>query len=101
MTVQAIRRLRDTLENLIAAWDAFEGGDVVHLETKGSDEYLRKWGEHLAEARKGISQLRFFRKLLAQKLDLFQSKLDGVSPISLYYKSTKKPSIPQQVSRAD
>ncbi|EKG16111.1 hypothetical protein MPH_06677 [Macrophomina phaseolina MS6] len=78
MTVQAIRRLRDTLENLIAAWDAFEGGDVVHLETKGSDEYLRKWGEHLAEARKGISQLRFFRKLLAQKLDLFQSKLDGL-----------------------
>lgn len=79
MTVSTIRRFSDTLGNLIASWDDFEKGSIRHLETTGSATFRGRWNERITEVRKDISQLRFLRRLLEQKLDLFQSKLDGVS----------------------
>lgn len=79
MTVSTIRRFADTLGNLIASWEDFEKGSIRHLETTGSAAFQEKWNERIAEIRNNIAQLRSLRRLLEQKLDLFQSKLDGVS----------------------
>jgi hypothetical protein len=78
ITVSTIRRFRDSLTRTIQAWDNFDRENVQMFGLVGLEALRPRWEGYLSQTRENIAELRSYRELLRQKLELFNSMRDGV-----------------------
>jgi hypothetical protein len=78
-TVSTLRRFRNCLQTTMQAWENFERREVGLFDPEGWETLRPKWNGYLSATRSQFDELRTFRSLLEQKLELFNNMRDGVS----------------------
>jgi len=89
LTVSTLRRFRNTLTKTIDAWDSFERNEILIFNPIGWEALQPRWNGLLAGTRKSVDELRTFRVLLEQKLELFNNMKDSVSQSNLLGESSQ------------
>lgn len=79
MTVDTLRRFRDTLAKNIAAWDSFAFNGIGYFEIQDEGNLKLDWDELLAAIKGSITEMMMMRLHLSQKLELFDSMRNAVS----------------------
>ena len=67
--------------NIIESWQSFEGGEIQYFEGDVHETLRKQWDVYLANIEKDISELRYFRRSLQQKIEMFDSMRNSVGKI--------------------
>jgi len=80
-TVTTLRRFRDVLAKSIAAWNNFSLNGISCFEIQDGENIKLDWEELLGDIRGSITEMVAMHLHLNQKLGLFDSMRNAVSPI--------------------
>ena len=85
-TIDLLRLLHNALVKKIESWENFEIGEIQYFEVQEYQALRKTWDSYIAGINKNITELRFLRRNLQQKIEMFDNKRSGVgpSPSSLY-----------------
>ena len=83
-TTDILRLLHNALVITTESWEDFESGEIKYFEAQEHEALRMTWDAYLAAISKDISELRFLRRLLQQKIEMFDNKKSGAStPVTL------------------
>ena len=74
---ELLRLLHNSLVKIIESWEEFASGEVHYLEVN-HDTLRRLWESYLAGIHKDMAELRFLRRLLQQRIEMFDNMKNGV-----------------------
>lgn len=74
-----LRLLHNALVKIIEAWENFEKGEVQYFEVEEYEVLRKTWDSNLASINKDVSELRYLRRSLLQRIEMFDTKRSGVS----------------------
>ena len=80
-TTDILRLLHNALVITIESWEDFESGELQYFEAQEHEALRVTWDAYLAAIRKDISELRFLRRMLQQKIEMFDNKKSGASTL--------------------
>ena len=80
-TTDLLRLLHNALIITIESWEDFESGEIQYFDVQEHQALRVIWDAYLAAISKEISELRFLRRLLQQKIEMFDNKKSGVSTL--------------------
>ena len=75
--MQVLRLFHKSLVNLLDSWNSFQAGEIRYFRVK-DDNLDRRWRSHLARIDKDITELRFLRRSLQQRIETFENMRNGV-----------------------
>lgn len=78
-TVQFLRLLHHSLVNLLESWHRFQSGEVRYFRVRENDDLDKRCRSHLAKIDKEITELRFLRRSIQQRIEVFDNMRNGVS----------------------
>ena len=82
-TIDLLRLLHNALVITIESWENFESGEILYFEVQEHQALRTTWDAYLATISKDISDLRFLRRLLQQKIEMFDNKKNGASILTI------------------
>ena len=82
-TIDLLRLLHNALVITIESWENFESGEIRYFEVQEHQALRMIWDSYLAAISKDISDLRFLRRLLQQKIEMFDNKKNGASILAI------------------
>ena len=74
-----LRLLHNTLVKIIESWEDFEKGEVQYFEVEEYQALRKAWDSYLAAISKAMSELRYLRRSLGQRIEMFDNKKSGVN----------------------
>ena len=77
-TVELFRLLYNALVKTIESWEQFENGEIQYFDIVGQITLRRAWESYLAGIEKNITELKFLRRSLQQKIEMFDNMRNGV-----------------------
>ena len=90
--IEILHLLHNAITKTLQSWDAFARGEVQYLEPNGPESLRESYEASLASVEKNMTELRFRKLTLRQRIDLFDGMRNGVSLFQshyLYYKLTR------------
>ena len=78
-TIDILRVLHNSLVKIIESWEDFENGEAQYFEVTEFEALRKSWDAYLASIDKNMTKLRFLRRSLQQRIDMFDNKRNGVS----------------------
>ena len=78
-TIDLLRLLHNALVRIIESWENFESGEIQYFEVQEYQALRKAWDSYIARINKDMSELRFLRRTLQQKIEMFDNKRSGVS----------------------
>ena len=78
-TIDLLRLLHNSLVRIIESWERFGDGEVQYFEIKDEESLRAIWEDYLASIEKDMTELRFFRRVLSQNIEVLHNKRSGVS----------------------
>ena len=79
-----LRLLHDVLVKITETWESFEKGDVQYFEVEEHQGLRKTWDSNLASINKDVSELRYLRRSLLQRIEMFDNKRSAVSAANTY-----------------
>lgn len=80
-TTDLLRLLHNALVITIESWEGFESGEIQFFDVQEHQALRVIWDAYLAAISKEISELRFLRRSLQQKIEMFDNKKSGASTL--------------------
>lgn len=77
-TIDLLRLLHNALIKKIESWENFEIGEIQYFEVQEYHALRKTWDSYIAGINKNITELRFLRRNLQQKIEMFDNKRSGV-----------------------
>ena len=74
-----LRLLHNALVKIIESWENFEKGEIQYFEVEEYQALRKSWHSYLAAISKDMSELRYLRRSLLQRIEMFDNKRSGVS----------------------
>lgn len=65
--------------NVVESWESFASGEIQYFEVREQETLRKVWESHLAGIEKDVTELRFLRRSLQQKMEMFDNMRNGVS----------------------
>ena len=78
-TIELLRLLHNDLIKIIDSWESFDRGEIQYFDIRDQESLRKRWESYLANIEKDISELRFLRRSLHQRIESLDSKRNGVS----------------------
>jgi len=78
-TIDLLRLLHNALVKTIEAWEHFKTGEVQYFEMPEYQTLRKTWEAYLAGVNKDMTELRFLRRSLQQRIEMYDNKRGGVS----------------------
>ncbi|KAH0563237.1 hypothetical protein GP486_002192 [Trichoglossum hirsutum] len=82
-TVHVLRRLSNMLTKTIDAWECFEKSDIYYFDNREANMFKVPWIKYFDGIKRNINELRFLRRTLYQKMELFDSEKNMVGFLKL------------------
>ena len=76
--IELLRLLHNSLVKVIESWESFENGEIQYFEVNEQETHRRGWGSYFAAIEKNMTELRFLRRLLQQRIEMFDNMRNGV-----------------------
>ncbi|KAI9708419.1 MAG: hypothetical protein M1828_002991 [Chrysothrix sp. TS-e1954] len=73
-----LRTFYNSLTNLIEAWESFRASELRLLFSNLSEPMRLRWQVRTIRIEQDLSELRYFRRSLLQKIEMFDSLKDGL-----------------------
>ena len=64
---------------IFESWEAFEDGELQYFDARGQETLRSLWGSYLANIEKDMTELRFLRRVLQQRIEMFDTMRNGAS----------------------
>lgn len=77
--VQLLRLLHNSLVKLLDSWGSFQSGEIRYFRAAEDKNLDRRWKFHIASIEENVTELRFLRRSLQQRIEMFDSMRNGVS----------------------
>ncbi|KAI9875145.1 MAG: hypothetical protein M1830_008824 [Pleopsidium flavum] len=77
-TVQVLRLFHNSLVKLLESWESFQAGEVQYFRVKDNDDLDKLWRSYLASIEEDITELRFLRRSLQQRIEMFVNMRNGL-----------------------
>ncbi|KAL8723308.1 MAG: hypothetical protein Q9225_000360 [Loekoesia sp. 1 TL-2023] len=74
-----LRLLHNALVKFIDSWENFEKGEIQYFEMEDYQALGETWDSNLANINRDVSELRYLRRSLLQRIEMFDIKRSGVS----------------------
>ena len=81
-TTHILRTFHNSLTNLIEAWAEFRAGDVQIFFSNTDENVQLAWQAQIIAIDRDIAEMRFYRRCLVQKIEMFDSLKNGVRSFS-------------------
>ena len=78
-TIELLRLLHNDLVKILESWESFDHGEIQYFDVKDQETLRRGWESYLARIEKDMSELRYLRRSLQQRIESLDSKRNGVS----------------------
>ena len=78
-TIELLRLLHNALVKVIESWESFEGGEIHYFDVREQDTLRKVCESSLASVEKDMTELRFLRRSLQQRIEMFDNMRSGVS----------------------
>lgn len=83
-SIELLRLLHNALVKFIESWESFESGEIRYFDVREQDTLRKVCESSLASVEIDMTELRFLRRSLQQRIDMFDNMKNGVStPIIL------------------
>ena len=74
-----LRLLYNSLVKLIESWENFANGEIQYFDVTEFPALEKKWDSYKASINQDMSELRYLRRTLMQRIEMFDNKRSGVS----------------------
>ena len=81
--IELLRLLHNTIVKVIESWEGFEQGELQYFYTGPQKTFHSSWNNYLATIEKDLTELRFQRRCLQQRIEMFDNMKAGVSTTSI------------------
>ena len=78
-TIELLRLLHNSLVKIFESWEAFENGELQYFDARGQEILRSLWDSYLANIEKDMTELRFLRRVLQQRIEMFDTMRNGAS----------------------
>ena len=78
-SIELLRLLHNALVKVIESWESFENGEIRYFDVREQDTLRKVCESSLASIEKDMTELRFLRRSLQQRIDMFDNMRNGVS----------------------
>ena len=79
MTIDLLRLLHNALVKVVESWESFESGEIRYFDVREQDSLQKVCESSLASVEKDMTELRFLRRSLQQRIEMFDNMRNGVS----------------------
>ena len=73
-----LRLLHNSLVKVLESWESFKNGETQYFEANEQETHRRVWGSYFAAIEKNMTELRFLRRLLQKRIEMFDNMRNGV-----------------------
>ncbi|KAL2047059.1 hypothetical protein N7G274_001078 [Stereocaulon virgatum] len=77
-TLDLLRLLYNVLVRIVELWENFESGELQYFEVQENQALRKTWDSYIAGVNKNVTELRFLRRTLQQKIEIFDNKRSGL-----------------------
>ena len=76
--IELLRLLYNALVKVIESWESFESGEIRYFDVREQDTLRKVCESSLASVEKDTTELRFLRRSLQQRIEMFDNMRNGV-----------------------
>ncbi|KAL9118402.1 MAG: hypothetical protein Q9187_005054, partial [Circinaria calcarea] len=76
-TLELVRLLYHSLVKIIECWENFDRNEIHYFDVADHSAIRHRWNKYLASIEKDLTELRFFRRSLLQRIEMFDNMRNG------------------------
>lgn len=80
----------NSLVNLLESWASFQAGEIHYFQVRDNDSLAELWVSYHASIEEDIKELRFLRRSIRQRIEMFDNMRNGVSSMPMPALSTSR-----------